>query len=510
MSAIVQSPAVLLVDALIARVGIDSADAVLDELLDQVPVVDLAALAYDWRDFWARPKQLPPAAQPWRSFGFLTARAVGKTTALSSYIAGEAESGRAMSIGLAAQNEERTIAVQVGSLTSASPPWFKPQWVSTAKTLIWPNGAIAHVYTPEVPGAIRGGGTDGKGFDLAWLSEIQSWPTATRHEAYLNFQFATRLGYARTVWDATPKRRHPILRAFLARSESDSDRHIIVRGTIHENARNLSDGVIEDLEREFGGTLSGREELLGEMLAESESALIKQVWIDAHRRHMPDRLVRRVLGVDPAVTNRQGNDKTGIIEAGVGVDGQVYVLADYSGRYAAKDWGALVIDKYVRNGCDLLVVETNKGHDLVAENLRAQSGHKGLAITVIGKEAAIPHRCAGTIYVREVFARGPKEDRAQPLSTAYERGRVSHVIGADLAALEDTLTTWEPTPGHRSPDALDALVHAASELLGLAANKVDPSVAFRGLTAANKALAQGAGPRRSVSRVFGGGGGGRI
>ena len=502
------TPATVLVDVLVARYGKARAAVELDAILDTLPVVELAALAYDWTHFWARPKQLPPPGA-WRSWGFLTARAVGKTTTVSQYIAGEAEAGRAMSIGLAAQNEERTIAVQVGSLTSASPPWCRPEWSSTSKVLVWPNGAVAHAHTPEVPGAIRGGGTDGKGFDLAWLSEVQSWPTATRREAYLNFQFATRLGYARTVWDATPKRRHPMLNQWIARSATEPDRHVIVRGTIYENVRNLSAGVIEDLEREWGGTLAGREELLGEMLSESESALIRQAWIDAHRRHLPEGIRRRVLGIDPAVTSRAGNDRTGIVDVGVGVDGQAYVLGDYSGKHTPSAWGTIVLEQYVRNACDCVIVETNKGGELVTQNLRAHAGKRGLQIVVVGKDERTRHT-AGTVHVKEVHARGPKEDRAQPLATAYERGRVSHVIGVDLASLEDTLTTWEPAPGQRSPDALDALVHAVGDLLEFGANKVDPSLAFRGLTAANKALAQGGGPGRSVSRVFGGGGGGRI
>ncbi len=475
------SPATVLVDRLVARHGKKQAHAVLDELLDSIPVLDLAALSYDWRDFWARPKQILPDTD-WRSFGFLTARGTGKTTSEAEFIVQEVGAGRARCIGLAAQNEDKTIDVQVRGLIEASPPWFRPEWAAGAKVLSWPNSAVAYAHTPEVPGAIRS-----HNFDLVWLSEVQSWPKSTMHEAYLNFMFATRVGLARTIWDATPKRRHPLLKAFIERAEAEPHLHIVRRGTIHENARNLGVGVIATLEREFGGTSAGREELLGEMLEESESALVRQAWIDNARRHAPDRYTRRVISIDPAITTRAGNDKTGIIDAGLGVDDQAYVIADLTGKHPPGRWADIVLDAYVTGRCDCVVVETNKGGELVTQNLRAHAGKKGLNVVVVGKEEA-PRYVAGTVNVKEVHARGPKEDRAQPLATAYERGRVSHVIGADLVALEDLLTTWEPAPGARSPDALDACVHAISELLGFGKNKPDPRVGFSGLLQAQRTL----------------------
>jgi phage terminase large subunit-like protein len=497
------SPAANLVDALVAKHGKAQAHVVLDQILDQIPVIGLAGLRYDWTSFWARPKQLFPD-KDWRSFGFLTARGVGKTTACSNHIAGEIAAGRATCIGLAAQTEDKTISVQVKGLIEASPPWFRPEWVASSRELHWPNGAIAYAYTPEVPGTIRA-----HNFDLVWLSEVQSWPRSTMQEAYSNFQFATRIGYARTIWDATPKRRHPLLRSWLARAASEPDRHFVVRGTIHENARNLGTGVIENLEREFGGTAAGREELLGEMLAESESALVRQVWIDNARRHALERYARRVIAIDPAVTSRAGNDKTGIIDAALGVDGQAYIVADHSGKYPPSQWANLVLDAYVSGRCDCVVVETNKGGELVTQNLRAHATSKGLNVVVVGKDAKTQH-VPGTVTVKEVHARGPKEDRAQPLATAYERGRVSHVIGADLAALEDLLTTWEPAPGSRSPDALDACVHAVSELLGFGSNRPDMRAGFSGLAQASQSLQTGGGGRLNIAGLFGGDSGGRL
>lgn len=472
------SPAQTVAATLVRTLGREMAPRALDVMLGKLTNVELAALAADW-SFWARPKQLPPRGA-WRTWGFLTGRGFGKTLAISKHINDEVVAERAMLIGLGAQDEASSVAIQVlgpSGLIATAPPWHRPTWEASKLELVWPNGARAYVRTPEVPGKIRG-----LEYHLAWLSELQSWPNATREEAYSNFRISTRLGYARTVWDATPKRRHPLLLELLAEAEADPAQNVVVRGTTHENAANLGDGYVDALTKKYGGTSKGREELLGEMLSESESALVKQAWIDRARRHAPEGLRRRVVAIDPAVTSRQGNDATGIVDLGLGVDGQVYVLGDRSGKHAPSAWADIVLDLYTRNGCDCVVVETNKGGDLVTQNLRASATRRGLEVVVLAKEAPA-RRTAGTVYVREVHARGAKEDRAQPLATAYERGLVSHVIGVDLGALEDVVTTWEPSPGQRSPDRLDALVHGAVELLGLLSNAPDPRAGFRGIEA---------------------------
>lgn len=489
---------------LVKALGKDRAREELDRLLDSCSVVELAGNLYDW-DMWAREKQKAPTTN-WQTWGFLCGRMFGKTYAISQHINREVAAGRAMLIGLAAQDEDNAIKLQVtgpSGLIATAPPWFKPEWHVSELTLVWPNGARAFVRTPEVPGKIRG-------FDyhLAWLSELQSWPNATREEAWSNFQFAIRLGYARMIWDSTPKRRHPILKRLLRDHEENPSRFCVVRGSSDENRMNVGDGVIERLEREYGGTQKGREELLGEMLEDSESALVRMEWIDKARRPL-EKLTRTVIAVDPAITSRQGSDETGIIVAGLTVDGQVAVLSDCTGKHSPEEWAKIVLDLYEK-GADLLLVETNKGGQLLVTNLRAAARDRGVSVVVIGKEDRCPGRQPKTIFVREVYGRGSKEDRATPLATAYERGRVSHVLGASLGALEDTLTTWEPVPGAKSPDRLDPLVYAVIELLGLSVNESTGSGGFVGVGALAEAVKSS--PRRSnIATLLGGNsGGGRI
>lgn len=503
-------PARELVHHLVFAKGKEHAHEIVDGLLARFSVVELAALAERW-ELWARPKQLAPPTY-WRTWGFLTGRGWGKTKAISRHVNAEVYAGRAMLIGLVAQDEANAIDVQIqgpSGLIATAPPWFKPEWQASALRLVWPNGARAYVRTPEAPGKIRG-----LEYHLSWGTELQSWPVVTREEAFSNLQISTRLGYARLVWDATPKKRHPILLELLADAKRDPEHHVIIRGATHENAAHLGEGYVERLEQKYGGTSRGREELLGEMLEDSEGALWKQAWIDAKRRPWPSVIVRRVIAVDPAVTARAGSDRTGIIDAGLAPDGQMIVLGDGSGKHPPEAWAGIVLDKHQGGGCDCVVVETNKGGDLVTQNLRAAASSRGLQVIVLGKNEQ-PRRVAGIVYVREVHSRGEKADRAQPTATAYERGRVSHADGVDLGELEDTLTTWEPVPGKRSPDALDALVQAATELLGLNVNTPDAKIGFVGIEKVAQAVAGHSAPASNVSQalaaIIGGGGrGGRI
>lgn len=193
---------------LIEQHGLEAAHDLIDQLLDGFSTVDLAAHEHDWRDFWARPKQVIPS-DDWESLGYLAGRGNGKTLSLSKFVNDEVEANRAPLICLIAQDEQSSIDLHItgpSGLIATSKPWFRPVWHVSDLQLVWPNGAKAYVRTPEVPGKIRG-----LEYHLTWASEIQSWPAATMHEAWMNIQLSTRLGLARIVWDATAKRRHPLL-----------------------------------------------------------------------------------------------------------------------------------------------------------------------------------------------------------------------------------------------------------------------------------------------------------
>lgn len=481
-----ESPIHSLVRRLVEGHGPRVARLALKLALDKLTVTELAAFNRDWASVWARPKQLPPADDNFKTWGLLAGRSFGKTLAGSHHVNRKAQAHPGLLIGLAAQNEATCIDIQVlgpSGLIATSPLWCPAEWHAGLGQVHWRNGSRAYVRTPESPGNIRG-----VDFHLSWLIELQSWPTVTGPEALMNFFATTRLGRSQIIWDATGKSRHPLLKELLAAHEANPQLHQIVRGAMYENTA-LSQAYLDDFVRKYPpGTQRYREEVLGELLPESESALIRQSWIDANRAPMPASFVRRVIGIDPAVSGKgKGRDRTGIVHTGQTPDGRIYVIRDDSAKFDfSAQWVDLVIDAFLRDGSDI-AVETNKGGELVSGMIRMGAERRGLQVEVVEEKPA--YRTPGVIYVKEVFAYGDKADRAAPLAMAYERGQVSHVIGADLSRLEDTLCTYEPgVKGQPSPDDLDALVHATTDMLPLAERAPDPAAAIRGAKMINDAL----------------------
>lgn len=484
------SPAEHLIDHL-ADLGAES-PAALELLLSGLSRDEQSALAYEWEDFWARPKQLPPDGT-WRSWGGLTGKGWGKTCTMANHVCREAQSGRAMRIGLIAQNEDKVWEVMVegkSGLIAESPPWFK------AKThngqVVWPNGAKAYVYTPERPGDIHG-----PEHHLGWASELHVWPKSTREAAWSNFDMGLRLGYGRLIWDSNPSKKHPIIRKLLDRSTRNPRRHIVFRGTTYENRANITAGAIEEWEEEYGGTQRGKELLMGEQFDESDGALVQQEWIDRHRRTRPERFQRRILSIDPAISLRPGTDATGLVDEGLGVDGQILVLEDMSERYAWEAWGMLAGVEYFKRRCDCLIIERNRGGDACVANLRSAGQALGFSVIVLSLDATCAGHVPGVMHVKEVISRISKEARLEVAAPYYERGRVSHCYaeGVSFEDLEEQLTTFEPGPGVDSPNAMDAAVHGIWELANLWNKGGDNKAGFKGIEAAQRILAQ---PRRQI------------
>jgi phage terminase large subunit-like protein len=193
----------------------------------------------------------------------------------------------------------------------------------------------------------------------------------------------------------------------------------------------------------YEGTRVGHPEVHGEMLEDVEGALWTWdmfQWVD----DAPP-LIRIVVGIDPAGTTNKKSDETGIIVVGVSEDKDLYVLADYTGKYSPGQWGRRANDAYEEFSADAIVPEKNYGGDMVRHTLE-NSGYTGARIIT-------------------VTSRRGKEIRAEPIVALYEKRRVFHVgRRGDLAEVENEQTTWVPGQG-ASPNRLDALVHAGTELV---------------------------------------------
>jgi phage terminase large subunit-like protein len=162
-----------------------------------------------------------------------------------------------------------------------------------------------------------------------------------------------------------------------------------------------------------------------------------------------------VIGVDPPASHKPGADACGIVAAGRDENGIVYVLDDATiERAAPAQWAQRAVALYQKLEADLIVAEANMGGDMVEAVLRQV-------------DRSVP--------VNMVRASRGKFLRAEPVSALYEQGRVKHV-GARLAALEDEMCDFAEgsLSSGASPDRVDALVYAVTELTGK--QKAEPRI----------------------------------
>lgn len=166
--------------------------------------------------------------------------------------------------------------------------------------------------------------------------------------------------------------------------------------------------------------------------------------LDTLRRHEHPPLRRVVIGVDPSGSDGTGGDCQGIVAVGLGTDEHGYVLDDASCRLSPEGWAQVVARLARDRSADRVVAERNFGGAMVEAVLR-------------GADARLP--------VTLVTASRGKIIRAEPIAALYERGKVHHV--GQFPDLEEqlTMTTTAGYQGSDSPDRMDALVWALSELM---------------------------------------------
>lgn len=307
------------------------------------------------------------------------------------------------------------------------------QYNRSAWQIVFSKGQKVHMFGADNPDA-------GRGYNLSgvWADEIAKWKYS--YESWNEgIAPALRIGKKpRAVITTTPK---PIrvLRDWTARSDGSV---YVTRGSTFDNAANLSELALIELQARYHGTRTGRQELYGELLDDIEGALWHRQMIELARveRDLVPNLVRVVVALDPAVTSGEEADETGIIVAGMGTDQHFYILSDKSMRNTPDAWARVAVEQYHEWKADRIVAEANNGGDMIAQLIRTVDG---------------------LVPVKKVNASRGKRVRAEPISALYEQGRVHHV--GSFPTLEDQMVTWTPDMP-KSPDRLDALVWALTEL----------------------------------------------
>lgn len=396
--------------------------------------------------FYQRP---PDPADPWRYWGLVGGRGIGKTDAGAEAINAHAlgppcaphfPGGHRMSIIAPTLGDALESCVNgISGVKMHNPDVRLVQGIGGAHVR-WPNGAEARLfgaYTPEDVERFRAGGNR----CFVWAEELAAWPKL--NDVWTQMEMGLRIGPApRVVFTTTPKP-VKVLKELLADPLTVLGKTEDGRTPTTDDNPHLPAEVRAKLYAKYQGTRIGRQELGGEMLGEVEGALWTLEQINALRVATAPALERIVVAIDPTGTSTDSSDEVGIIVAGKGTDGHGYVLADYSGRYSPDAWARRAIKAYRDHNADLIVAETNYGGDMVEHTLR----------TV---EPTIP-------YTKLTASRG-KHVRAEPIAALDEQGRVHHV--GPFPELEDQLCamTANGYEGDGSPDRLDARVWALTEL----------------------------------------------
>lgn len=310
----------------------------------------------------------------------------------------------------------------------------------------------------------------GRGYNAAgaWLDEFAKWPKpdgswiegiapslrAELPPLILSDGTVIR-DHPRVVVATTPK-----LVVQLVEWQDRTDGSVVVTsGSTYDNAGNLPPVILAELHKRYHGTRLGRQELLGELIREIQGAMWKLDWIEEtriDRRQLPQ-LASIVVGMDPAGTGER--DETGLVASARGMDGDDYVLGDWSKRVAGNAAARRAWEMHRAYRAQWLVVESNMAKKWVSDVLEQ-------AYLEMRKEGLFPP--GGAPPIKLVNAKVGKDLRAEPVAARYEQRRVHHVRGQGLQDLETQQISWVPLEvvkgairprKNDSPDRVDALVH---------------------------------------------------
>ena len=388
---------------------------------------ELTALLYQWEHRARETQRTPPG--DWRVWLILAGRGFGKTRTGAEFVRERVEAGTAQHIalvGATASDVRDTMIEGESGLLSIFPPWNRPKYEPSKRRVTFRNGAVATAFTADEPDRLRG-----PNHDLAWADELAAWRYP---DAWDMLMLGLRIGVDPRVVVTTTPRPIESIKALVARPDCH-----VTRGSTYDNAANLSGAFLREILELYEGTTIGRQELHAEILDDVEGALWTRDLLDLHRVTDYPELTRIVVAIDPASTSGARSAETGIVAAGIR-NNDAFILDDCSIRGTPVEWARAAIALFHRTKADRIVAEANQGGEMITHTLRTVDP---------------------TVPVRLVHASRGKQTRAEPVAALYEQGRVHHV--GYFATLEDQLCSW--VPGGPSPDRLDALVWALTELV---------------------------------------------
>ena len=388
----------------------------------------------------ARPAQVTPQGD-WPIWIVLAGRGFGKTRIGAEDVGWYAANNPGHQVAVVAPtfNDVRGTCFEgVSGLLAVIPPEIVADYNKSRQELHLSNGALIRGFSADTPDRLRG-----PQFHRAWCDELAAWQYP---DAWDQLMFGLRLGDDPRAIVTTTPRPTPLVRRLVT-----DQRNRITRGSTFDNAANLAETALNQLREKYEGTRLGRQELYAELLDDVPGALWTRDMIRYWPGDMPE-FSRVVVAVDPSGTSGNGEgDMIGIVVVGKTHGGRYLVIEDASTDLGPDGWARRAVSRYHHHGADRIVAERNFGGAMVESVIKTA-------------DRSVP--------VKLVTASRGKSVRAEPVAALYEQGKVDHVRGLDL--LEDQMMqmTGSGFVGQGSPDRVDALVWALSEL-GLGADSGD-------------------------------------
>ena len=391
----------------------------------------------------ARQNQITPDGD-WLTWVILAGRGWGKTRtgAEDAAWAGMANPGWRIAVVAPTAADARDTCIEGDSgLLNVLPREAVQTWNRSLGELILVNGTRYKTFSADEPERLRG-----PQHHRAWADELAAWRYP---EAWDQLMFGLRLGdHPQAVVTTTPKPT-PLVKTLVAAKTSH-----VTRGSTFDNAANLAPSALQMLKEKYEGTRLGRQELEAEILGDLPGALWSLSTLDAYRLREAPQMGRIVVAVDPAVTATEASDEHGIIVAGLS-DQRGIVLEDASLSGSPNEWARRAVSLYRSWNADAIVIEVNQGGDMVAHTIRTIDPN---------------------VKIKEVRASRGKHVRAEPIAALYEQGRVAHVGSFPELEAQMTQMTTNGFEGEGSPDRVDALVWAMTDLFpGMTERAPDPA-----------------------------------
>jgi len=402
-----------------------------------------------------RVEQIPGLASEdaWVTHLVMAGRGFGKTRLGAEWMLREVTRVPGLMAGILAptfDHGEKVCLFGESGIMSILPDQSTAKWNEKKKQLIFANGSVITLYSSEHQRQLAG-----PQWHRFWIDE----PADLSHgmKAWQKARPAVRLRMAdkspaRVLITGTPAP-VPLVQHIHQLHIDHPELYTLSSGSMMDNADNLDPAMVHEMRERYKGSRYYRQEIEGELLLQAEGALwgidlIHSIRIPYSADMIFDEIV---VAIDPAVSTDKKADETGIIVAGR-ADKKAYILADYSVKASALDWARLAYRICERHNARKLIYERNLAGPLIEDILkRVLSEH------------------SSKVRLVKVHAKKSKQFRAEPVAALYEAERVFHMkdtpgAWGSLERLEAQMTTWEPSDT-KSPDRIDALVHAVDHLL---------------------------------------------